>query len=107
MIINNEQFKRAYQSAGVGFICQYITYFLENKKRLEDREEKRKIIEEIYEASNDKYITATRTRVNALLKIIQANRVKESLEVVINSKQTRQRYPKDILRVERLLETLE
>ncbi|WP_297632943.1 hypothetical protein [uncultured Clostridium sp.] len=107
MIINNEQFKRAYQSAGVGFICKYIAYFLENKKRLEDREEKRKIIEEIYEESNDKYITATRTRVNALLKIIQANRVKESLEVVINSKQTRQRYPKDILRVERLLETLE
>ena len=106
MIINNEQFKRAYQSAGVGFICRYIAYFIEKKELLEDKEEKRKIIEEIYKDGNDKYITATRTRVNALLKIIQANRIKDSLEVVINSKQTRKRYPEEVLEAEKLLAEL-
>ncbi|MGL5646246.1 MAG: hypothetical protein ACRDDY_00210 [Clostridium sp.] len=106
MRITEDQFKRAYQSAGVGFICEHVKFFLENKVRLEDRDEKRKIIEDIFKRSNDRYITGTRTRVNALLKIVQADRVKDGLHDILKSKRAKEMYPEAVKEVEELLKEL-
>ncbi|MGL4850618.1 MAG: hypothetical protein ACRC28_17135 [Clostridium sp.] len=106
MRITEDQFKRAYQSAGVGFICEHIKFFLENRARLEDRDEKRKIIEDIFQNSNDKYITGTRTRVNALLKIVQADRVNDGLNDILKSKRAKEMYPEALKEVEELLRKL-
>ncbi|MGL4876116.1 MAG: hypothetical protein ACRC30_15865 [Clostridium sp.] len=106
MKITEDQFKRAYQSAGVGFICKHIKFFLENRTRLEDKEEKRKIIEEIFQNSNDRYITGTRTRVNALLKIVQADRVNDGLNDILKSKRAKDMYPDALKEMKRILENL-
>ena len=87
--ISEKQFKIAYRSAGLGFVGCYMEAFLLRMDELQDKLLKKKLIEEIYdngENTFDKKIGGTITRVNCLLRIIEAGRVVEALEIVASSK---------------------
>ncbi|WP_035287996.1 hypothetical protein [Clostridium sp. KNHs214] len=85
--ITNDQFIKAYRSAGLWFVGLYMEAFLLRIDDLRDDVLKTKFIEEIYNNGQgfDKDESGTRTRVNSLLRIIEGDRVIEALEVVINS----------------------
>lgn len=67
------------------------------------------MIEEIYdngENTFDKEIGGTRTRVNALYRIIKADRIIEALEVAANSKRLRKEFPEAAREAKDLLDRI-
>lgn len=78
--------------------------FILRINELKDSVSKTKFIEEIYNDGDnefDKEISATRTRVNCLLRIIESGRAIEALEVVVNSKLNKQ-FPEAVYEAEKL-----
>ena len=99
--ITDKQFINSYRSAGLWFVALYMEEFLLRVDELDDDLLKNKLIEEIYdngENTFDKEISGTRTRVNALYRIIKAGRVIEALEIAINSKRLKKSFLKQLVR---------
>jgi len=82
---NLEKIDDDIKSAGQSFIGGYIEDMLNRIPELDDRHSKNKVIEEYFENQQgfyDKDIGGTRTRVNAVIRIIKANQVKYALEKI-------------------------
>ena len=107
--INDEQFERAYRSAGLWFVGEYMELFLSRINELRDDVSKNKIIEELYNDGNgfDKKISGTRTRVNSLLRIIESGRVEDALKVVISSPKIQGDYENVFIKSKELLRKIE
>ncbi|QGT99513.1 hypothetical protein SYNTR_0920 [Candidatus Syntrophocurvum alkaliphilum] len=102
--ISDKQFINCYRSAGLWFVALYMEAFILRINELKDSVSKTKFIEEIYNDGDnefDKEISATRTRVNCLLRIIESGRAIEALEVVVNSKLNKQ-FPEAVYEAEKL-----
>ncbi|MDD4591706.1 MAG: hypothetical protein PHG06_14945 [Parabacteroides sp.] len=86
-LITDAQYVNAYRSAGLWFVGMYMEAFLLRFDELEDKDKKTKLIDEIYDHGRnaDENLRGTKTRVNALHRIIKAGREMEALETVINS----------------------
>ena len=73
------------KSAGKNYLALNIEYVLLNINEMTDIDFKNKVINKQFEEQkgfSDKDISGTRTRVNALLRIIQANKVIYALEQI-------------------------
>lgn len=106
--ISDKQFTNCYRSAGLWFVALYMEAFILRINELKDSVSKTKFIEEIYNNGDntfDKDVSATRTRVNCLLRIIESGRVIEALEVVVNSRLKKQ-FPEAVYEAEKLLERI-
>ena len=99
--MDDKQFKNACKSAGTWFIANY---FLLAKMWSGNR---KKLVEIIY--NNDKTdadIRWTRTRVNALFRIIENGREIEALQKVVNSAKTAKLHPESLIIAENILKSL-
>jgi len=107
--ITDKQFINSYRSAGLWFVALYMEAFLLRIDELDDDLLKTKLIEEIYdngENTFDKEISGTRTRVNALYRIIKAGRGIEALEIATNSKRLKKEFPEAASQAKDLLDRI-
>lgn len=83
--------------------------FLLRIDELRDSNKKTKLIEEIYNngQGSDKEVGGTRTRVNCLLRIIEAGREIEALEVAVTSERLRNDFPDAAKQAEDLLKRIQ
>ena len=88
---NIEKINRDIKSAGQSFLAFHLEDLISKIHKLNYRDEKNALIS-LYHANQigffDKNIEGTRTRVNAAIRIIKANKVIYALEVISNSKTT-------------------
>ena len=88
---NIEKINRDIKSAGQSFLAFHLEDLISKIHKLNYRDEKNALIS-LYHANQigffDKNIEGTRTRVNAAIRIIKANKVIYALEVISNSKIT-------------------
>ena len=107
--VTKEQFIKAYRSAGLWFVVLYMEAFLIRIDELRDNVLKTKLIEEIYNNGEgpDKDEAGTRTRVNSLLRIIEATRVIEVLKVAIHSTKIKSDFSDAVSKADNLLKRIE
>lgn len=93
--INESQFKTAYRSASLWFSVLYMEVLIVRFNELEDDVKRKYLINEIYDNGNgpDKKESGTRTRVNSLFRIIESNRVVDTLEVAVKSDRLKYDFP--------------
>ncbi|WP_433745143.1 hypothetical protein [Falsibacillus pallidus] len=96
--MDNKLLKRNIASAGVWFVGEYTGLILEQFNRLEsDKNYKNNFIETIFhQQGRDKDLGGTRTRVNAVMRIIKSNQAKEALEYVVHSSRLEIGEPKAV-----------
>lgn len=77
----------ACRSAGVWYVGSFMIEYLMRKEEWMDPDRKQEFIKSMHEKYKgiDEDITGTRTRANAMIRIIEAGKVKEALDLVIQS----------------------
>lgn len=103
--ISDKQFVQAYRSAGLWFVALYMEAFTLRYDELQDEIKKKYMITEIYNNGDgpDKDEGGTRTRVNSLLRIIEAGRIIEALKVVADSNRLKFDFPNAVKTATELL----
>ena len=94
------------RSTGVWFVGEYAGRILENIEHLKhDKGFKHDFMERIHkESDRDSDIGGTKTRVNALIRIIERNELEDALRYVIESKRVQDNDPQAIKAAEKTLE---
>jgi len=108
--ITDKQFINSYRSAGLWFVALYMEAFILRIDELRGDVLKTKLVEEIYdngENTFDKDIGGTRTRVNALYRIIKAGRINEVLKLASNSIKLNKDFPEAAKEASYLLKRIE
>lgn len=90
--------KRNIESAGGWFVGEYAALIQNKFNQLEkDKEFKSEFVREVFHSQRrDKDYGGTRTRVNAVLRIIKSNKMIEALEYVIDSNRINKDEPKAV-----------
>ncbi|MCM3800350.1 hypothetical protein M4A92_17485 [Caldibacillus thermoamylovorans] len=90
--------KRNIESAGGWFVGEYAALILNKFNELEsDKDFKNEFVREIFHNhGRDRDFGGTRTRVNAVIRIIKSNKIIEALEYVIHSDRINNEEPKAV-----------
>lgn len=90
--------KRDIESAGSWFVGEYLSIVMENYFQLQNNKEyKNHFIKQLHmRKDKDKNINGTRTRLNALIRIIKRNKAKEALVYIIKSERINKNNPESI-----------
>lgn len=90
--------KRNIESAGGWFVGEYAALIRKKFNQLEnDKDFKSEFVREVFHSQRrDKDYGGTRTRVNAVIRIIRSNKVIEALEYIIDSDRINKDEPKAI-----------
>jgi len=82
-----EKMRDDIRSAGAWFVCEYSSPILDNYQALvHDKVFKTEFVKHVFrEAKRDSHIGGTRTRVNAVLRIIDRHELADALIYVIHS----------------------
>lgn len=98
--MTDRQFDNAFTAAGGWFfLTQYRLI-----ERLKDN--RRELLDRLFEQGFDAEITGTRTRMNSSIKIIEEGRAREALEKIRDSRMINVRHPEACRLAEEILETL-
>ena len=98
--MTDKQFNDAFSAAGGWFfLTQYRLI-----ERLKDN--RRELLDRLFEQGFDAEITGTRTRMNSSIKIIEEGRAREALEKIRDSRMINARHPEACRLAEEILETL-
>lgn len=85
-ISNYFELKDVCRSAGLWYVGSFMIEFIRRREQWENEDTKADFIEYMYkEYDTDSDLSGTRTRVNAIIRIIESGYVKEALEMVINA----------------------
>ncbi|MGQ4666837.1 hypothetical protein ACUIJN_13590 [Metabacillus halosaccharovorans] len=90
--------KRNIDSAGGWFVGEYATVMMDKYNELENsKDSKIEFVKEIFHSQGrDKDYGGTRTRVNAVLRIIKSDKMIEALEYIIASERINKEEPKAV-----------
>lgn len=96
--MSDQVLKRNIESAGYWFVGEYAAKTFENYNELVSNNYfKNEFINEIFrEQGRDKDLGGTRTRVNALLRIIRDGKIIEALEYIIASDRLNNKEPRSV-----------
>lgn len=89
LISNHFELVDACRSAGLWYVGSYMLEFLMRKEQWENPETKQSFIRYMFTECGDgvcdKDIAGTRTRVNAIIRIIESRKVEDALELVLEA----------------------
>ena len=93
------------KSAGAWFVSEYAATILENFEQLKfDKSYKAELVRKIhYECKRDKDLGGTKTRVYALIRIIERKELEEALNYVIKSNKVNLKDPQAVSAAEETL----
>ncbi|GLB61743.1 hypothetical protein NCCP133_38720 [Cytobacillus sp. NCCP-133] len=96
--MQDKTLKRNIESAGGWFVGEYAAEILNKFNQLEnDKNFKNEFVREVFHSQGrDKDYGGTRTRVNAVLRIIKSNKTVEALEYIISSDRINKEEPKAV-----------
>jgi len=96
--MQDKTLKRNIESAGGWFVGEYAVLILKKLNELEsDKDFKNEFVREVFHNhGRDKDFGGTRTRVNAVIRIIKSNKIIEALEYVIHSDRINNEEPKAV-----------
>lgn len=98
ILMQDRTLKRNIESAGGWFVGEYAASILNKFNELEsDTDFKNEFVREVFHnQGRDKDFGGTRTRVNAVIRIIKSNKIIEALEYVIDSDRINKEEPKAV-----------
>jgi hypothetical protein len=107
--MEDKTLKRNVESAGGWFVGEYAALLLSNFNELEnDKDFKHEFIGKIFHShGRDSNFGGTRTRVNAVLRIIKTNKIVEALEYIIDSDRISKDEPKAIMMAKEALKEIQ
>jgi hypothetical protein len=96
--MQDKTLKRNIESAGGWFVGEYIALILSKFNELEnDKDFKNEFVREVFNSQGrDKDYGGTRTRVNAVIRIIKSDKVIEALEYIVDSVRINKEEPKAV-----------
>ncbi|WP_051640945.1 hypothetical protein [Bacillus sp. MB2021] len=96
IIMQDKTLKRNIESAGGWFIGEYTALILSKFNELEnDKDFKNEFVRDVFHSQGrDKDYGGTRTRVNAVIRIIKSNKVVDALEYIVDSVRINKEEPK-------------
>ncbi len=94
--MQDKTLKRNIESAGGWFIGEYTALILSKFNELEnDKDFKNEFVRDVFHSQGrDKDYGGTRTRVNAVIRIIKSNKVVDALEYIVDSVRINKEEPK-------------
>lgn len=96
IIMLDKTLKRNIESAGGWFVGEYTALILSKFNELEnDKDFKNEFVRDVFHSQGrDKDYGGTRTRVNAVIRIIKSNKVVDALEYIVDSVRINKEEPK-------------
>ncbi|MFS0661296.1 hypothetical protein AB1L07_20975 [Niallia alba] len=96
--MEDTNWKRNLESAGGWFVGEYASLIISKFRQLEnDKEIKKEFIQNIFHSQGrDKDYGGTRTRVNAVLRIIKSDQIEEALEYIVCSERMKKEEPRAV-----------
>lgn len=107
--MDDKMLKRFINSAGGWFVGEYAAVMMDKYYELEnDKNFKKDFIHNVFHSQGrDKDYGGTRTRVNALLRIIKSKKIIEALEYIIGSDRIQKDDPKAVEMAKKALKEIE
>ena len=98
IIMQDKTLKRNIESAGGWFVGEYAGLIMNKFNELEnDKDVKNEFVRDVFHSQGrDKDYGGTRTRVNAVIRIIKSNKLIEALEYIIKSDRINREEPKAV-----------
>ena len=107
--MQDKTLKRNIESAGGWFVGEYTSLILSKFNELEnDKDFKNEFVREVFiSQGRDKDYGGTRTRVNAVIRIVKSDKVIEALEYIVDSVRINKDEPKAVQMAKRALTELQ
>lgn len=107
-ITNHFELKDVCRSAGLWYVGSFMIEFLKRKDEWMDETKKPAFIESLYNEYQgiDDKISGTTTRVNAMIRIIESNKVEDAMHLVLDADERKLGCPESKVNAKAVLDLL-